>query len=127
MFKRIDHIEIVPSDVEKSLGFYQNILGFELKNRVQVNAPPMKEVIYLVLGDTMIEIISAEKPAMKSEELWQVGYRAMAVEVEDMEKAVDYLCEKGVEIARDPVDLGTSLRGEIKDPDGLTIELRKWK
>ena len=57
MFKRIDHIEIVPNDVEKSLDFYQNTLGFELKNRVQVNAPPMKEVIYLVLGDTMIEVI----------------------------------------------------------------------
>ena len=66
MFKRIDHIEIVPSNVEKTLDFYQTILGFNLKNRVQVDAPPMKEVIYLKLGDTMIEVISAEKPAMKS-------------------------------------------------------------
>jgi glyoxylase I family protein len=127
MFKRIDHIEIVPSDVERTLDFYQTILGFNLKNRVQVDAPPMKEVIYLKLGDTMIEVISAEKPAMKSEEAWQVGYRAIALEVEDMEKAVEYLRERGIGIAREPVDLGTSIRGEIRDPDGLTIELRKWK
>jgi glyoxylase I family protein len=127
MFKRIDHIEIVPSNVEKTLDFYQTILGFNLKNRVQVDAPPMKEVIYLKLGDTMIEVISAEKPAMKSEEAWQVGYRAIALEVEDMEKAVEYLKERGIAIAREPVDLGTSIRGEIRDPDGLTIELRKWK
>jgi glyoxylase I family protein len=127
MFKRIDHIEIVPSDVERTLGFYQTILGFNLKVRVQVDAPPMKEVIYLKLGDTMIEVISAEKPAIKSGEAWQVGYRAIALEVEDMEKAVEYLQERGIEMAREPVDLGTSIRGEIRDPDGLTIELRKWK
>jgi glyoxylase I family protein len=127
MFKRIDHIEIVPSNVEKTLDFYQTILGFNLKNRVQVDAPPMKEVIYLKLGDTMIEVISAKKPAMKSVEAWQVGYRAIALEVEDMEKAVEYLKERGIAIAREPVDLGTSIRGEIRDPDGLTIELRKWK
>ena len=127
MFKRIDHVEIVPHDLEKSLAFYQNILGFKLKNRVPVDAPPMKEVIYLVLGDTMIELISVEGPKMKSQEPWQVGYRAMALEVEDMEEAIRFLREKQVEITREPVDLGTSLRGEIIDPNGLMIELRKWK
>ena len=35
MFKRIDHIEIVPSNTEKSLEFYCKILGFELVNRIQ--------------------------------------------------------------------------------------------
>ena len=127
MFKRVDHEEIVPSDVERTLDFYQTILGFSLKARVQVDVPPMKEVIYLQLGDTVIEVISAEKPAAKSKEPWQVGYRAIALEVEDMEKAVEYLRERGIEMAREPVDLGTSIRGEIRDPDGLTIELRKWK
>ena len=127
MFKRIDHTEIVPRDPEKTLDFYQNALGFTLKRRVQVDAPPMKEVIYLALGDTMIEVISAENPSAKSEEPWQVGYRAIAIEVTDMEEAVNHLRTKGVEMSRDPVDLGTSIRGELKDPDGLTIELRQWK
>ncbi len=127
MFKRIDHVEIVPSDVERTLDFYQTILGFKLKVRVQVDVPGMREVIYLQLGDTVIEVISAEKPAVKSQEAWQVGYRAIALEVEDMEKAVEYLRKRGIKMAREPVDLGTSIRGEIRDPDGLTIELRKWK
>jgi catechol 2,3-dioxygenase-like lactoylglutathione lyase family enzyme len=127
MFKRIDHVEIVPSDVERTLDFYQTILGFKLKVKVQVDVPGMREVIYLQLGDTVIEVISAEKPAVKSQEAWQVGYRAIALEVEDMEKAVEYLRERGIKMAREPVDLGTSIRGEIRDPDGLTIELRKWK
>lgn len=127
MFKRVDHIEIVPRDAQKTLRFYTDILGFKIKSRHEINSPPMKEVIYLQLGDTVIEIISVDSPTAKSEFPWQIGYRAVALEVEDMVKAVDYLKRKGVDIAREPVDLGSSYRGEIRDPDGLIIELRQWK
>jgi glyoxylase I family protein len=127
MFKRIDHVEIVPMDPERTIGFYVDVLGFRLKSRKEVNAPPMREVIYLELADTVIEIISADAPRQKSEAPWEVGYRGLAIEVEDMAKAVSYLKGKGIAIAREPVDLGDSFRGEIRDPDGLIIELRQWK
>ena len=29
MFKRIDHVEIIPQDLEKTLKFYTEILGFK--------------------------------------------------------------------------------------------------
>ena len=127
IFKRIDHVEIVPSSPEQSIEFYADVLGFTIKSRNEVKAPPMKEVIYLELGDTVIEIISAANPKPKSENPWEVGYRGIALEVEDMGKAVAYLKEKGIAMAREPVDLGNSFRGEIRDPDGLVIELRQWK
>lgn len=127
IFKRVDHMELVPRDPEKTIDFYVNILGFGIKNRIEVKMPPMKEVIFLQLGDTVIEIISADNPKPKSEAPWEVGYRGIALEVENMTKAVDYLKGKGIAIARQPVDLGNSFRGEIRDPDGLIIELRQWK
>ena len=127
MFKRIDHVEIVPSDPEKTVEFYVNILGFRIRSRNEVKMPPMREVIYLELGDTVIEIISVDNPKPKSEAPWEVGYRGIALEVEDMAKAVDYLKDKGIAIAWGPMDLGDSFRGEIRDPDGLIIELRQWK
>ena len=127
MFKRVDHVEIVPRSAEKTIDFYVNVLGFKIKSRNEVKVPPMKEVIYLELGDTVIEIISADNPKAKSGNPWEVGYRGIALEVEDMSKAVDYLKDKGITIARGPVDLGDSFRGEIRDPDGLIIELRQWK
>ncbi len=58
MFKRIDHVEIVPSDPEKTVDFYVKIFGFRIRSRNEVKMPPMREVIYLELGDTVIEIIS---------------------------------------------------------------------
>lgn len=127
MFKRVDHVEIVSANPEQTIDFYVSIIGFKIRNREEVKMPPMKEVIYLELGDTMIEIISVDNPETKSEALWKVGYRGIALEVEDMPKAIEYLEDKGVAIALDPVDLGDCFRGEIRDPDGLIIELRQWK
>ena len=127
MFKRVDHVEIVPRRAEETINFYVNILGFRVKSRNEVKMPPIKEVIYLELGDTVIEIISVDNPKPKSKNPWEVGCRGIALEVEDMAKAVDYLKGKGIAIAREPVDLGDSFRGEIRDPDGLIIELRQWK
>ena len=108
MFKRVDHVEIVPRNAETTIDFYVNILSFRIRSRNEVKMPPMREVIYLELGDTVIEIISADDPNPKSEVLWEVGYRGIALEVEDMAKAVDYLEGKGIAIARKPVDLGDS-------------------
>lgn len=127
IFKRVDHVEIVPMNPDKTLDFYVSIIGFKIKSRNEVKMPPMKEVIYLELGDTVIEIISVDNPKPKSEALWEVGYRGLALEVEDMTEAVEYLLSKGIAIAQEPVDLGDSFRGEIRDPDGLVIELRQWK
>ncbi len=127
MFKRIDHVEIIPSDVEQTIDFYVNILGFKVKSRHEINRPPMKEIVYIELGDTVIELIAVDNPSPKSEEPWQVQYRGIALEVEDMDKAVEHLKSKGIEIVIPPVDLGDSFRGEIRDPDGLIIELREWK
>lgn len=127
IFKRVDHVEIVSKDAETTIDFYVNILGFKIKSRHEVKMPPMREVIYLELGDTVMEIISSDDPEPKSEAPWEVGYRGIALEVEDMAKAVDYLRDKGIAMAVEPVDLGDSFRGEIRDPDGLIIELRQWK
>jgi len=126
MFKRIDHVEITTGNMEKTLDFYTNILGFKVKERNPMNRPPFKEIVYITLGDTMIELLAFDNPAPPSAVAPQVGYRMMALEVEDMDKAVAFLKEKGVEISRPPVAIGKAKRGEIKDPNGLSIELRQW-
>jgi glyoxylase I family protein len=126
MFKRIDHVEIIPRNFEKTIDFYTNILGFKIKVRRKVDKPPLIEIVFLELKDTVIEIMWVENPAPPSQEPWQVGYPRLALEVENMDKAVEYLKDKGVEISLGPINLGTSKRAEIKDPDGLSIELRQW-
>ena len=127
IFKRIDHVEIVPKDPEKTIDFYVDVLGFKIKSRKTMTIAPMREIVYLELADTVIEVIAVDEPASQSEAPWEVGYRAIALEVTDMAEAIAYLQSKGVAITVKPADLGNSFRGEIRDPDGLSIELRQWK
>ena len=126
MFKRIDHVEIIPSDIEVSITFYTEILGFKIKQRKKVDTSPIKEVVYLELGDSMLELLVVEKPESSSKAEWQIGYRMLALEVKNMEETIKYLEDKGIDISWGPVDLGSSKRAEITDPDGLAIELRQW-
>ena len=80
---------------------------------------------FLQLGDTMLEFLKVKNPTATSEQ-WPVGYKRMALEVANMDKAVVYLASKGIKPTWGPVDLGKSKRAEVKDPDGLSIELRQW-
>ena len=127
MFKRIDHVEIVTGNIDATLKFYQNILGFKIKERIKMDMGGLLEIVFITLGDTMVEVLSVKDPAPATTNSMQAGYRIMAIEVEDMDKAVAFLKSKGVTISRPPTDLGESKRGEMLDNNGFTIELREWK
>jgi glyoxylase I family protein len=131
MFKKVDHVELVPTNMERSLKFYTEILGFKIQWRHKAEIPPVGEgeLVFIELGDTLIELFSAKNPAPASKGQWQVGYRRIALQVEDLDKAIKYLKAKGVEISSGPVAVEGPVAGkpvklaEIKDPDGLSIEL----
>lgn len=126
MFKRIDHIEIVTPDMDKSIAFYADVLGFKLRERRKVENPSLEEIAYLDLADTTIELMAVGSASSPSAAPWTAGYRMMAIEVDDMDRVVEYLKSKGVGLSRGPVLMGKSKRAEIKDPNGISIELRQW-
>jgi len=130
MFKRIDHIEIVTEQMERTVEFYVGILGFTMGSRERVPRSGMgvpMDIVYLELNGTMIELIrydgATPAPAPKDE---QLGYRMMALEVEDMTKATEYLKAKGVEVTWGPTTAQKFARAEIRDCNGFRIELRQW-
>lgn len=125
MFKRIDHVELAPADMEKTIAFYRDILGFSMKERQAIDMPPLRGIAYMTLGDTMVEFLDIADPE-PAPGPWAIGYKSLAIEVENMDEAVAFLKSKGVEIAWGPMDIGGPIRAEIRDPDGLTIELRQW-
>lgn len=125
MFKRIDHIEIITNNAEKTLGFYTGILEFKIKFRKRIDRPPIEEIIFIELNDTMVEFLVMKDADGVSTGQPRLGYRMMALEVEDMDKAIDYLKDRGVEISQAPVAVGAAKRAVIKDPDGVSIELKQ--
>jgi glyoxylase I family protein len=125
MFKRIDHVEITVSNLDRSIQFYTGVFGFKMKERLKPSAPEIEEIAFLTLGDTMLELLKM-KNFSPTPPGGHVGFRSMAIEVDDMDRAIEYLKKKGVEVSKGPVTLPTSKRAEIKDIDGLTVELRQW-
>ena len=128
MFKRIDHVEIVTDKPEETEAFYTKVLGFRVRARDRIERPGSAlDLIYLDLGGTTVELISYEgvavDPAPQKEHL---GYRMIALEVEDMDRATAYLKTKGVDIVWGPRVAPTYARAEICDPNGYHIELRQW-
>jgi len=126
MFKRIDHVEIVPSDYERAISFYCDVLGFTVRERVAIGLPHLREIVFLELADTVLELLDMVGPKPAADDDPRVGYRMMALEVDSMDEALGYLAGKGVEASRLPYPSAGGFRAEILDPDGLPIEIRQW-
>ena len=43
MFKKIDHVEITPSNMDRTIRFYTDIFGFTAEMRKKVDSPPLEE------------------------------------------------------------------------------------
>jgi glyoxylase I family protein len=131
MFKRIDHIELLTALPERAVAFYTGVLGFSERSRMRIPQTPdgPLDLVYLALGDTTLEVMCF--PEAKSQipergaELRQ-GWQCLALEVEDMDRALELLEAKGVEPAWGPMKRPEYARAEIRDPDGNPIELRQW-
>lgn len=131
MFKRIDHVEIVTDQPDRTIQFYTEVLGFKLRSRERVERPGggvSLNLAYLELGGTTVELITYEgikiAPAPTGEHL---GYNLIALEVDDMRATIEYLKTKGVGVVWGPlVRENRYARAEITDPNGYHIELRQW-
>lgn len=129
MFKRIDHVELVTDEPARAVKFYTEVLGFRLRDRDRIPSTPMGplDLAYLDLGGTTVELMSyPEQAPSRPVPGERLGYRMMAIEVEDMDEALAALKAKGVEASWGPVKRASYARAEIRDPDGNSIELRQW-
>jgi glyoxylase I family protein len=131
MFKRIDHIELLTAAPERAVDFYTGVLGFRERERMRIAQTPQGplDLVYLELGDTTVEVMcfpeAGSRIPERAAELRQ-GWQCLALEVEDMDGALNALKAKGVEPAWGPMKRPDYARAEIRDPDGNPIELRQW-
>src|SRR6185437_201087 len=100
MFKRIDHTELVTDKPDETVAFYTETLGFKVRARDRIpqsgTGGPL-DLVYLELGGTTVELLSypgAKVGAAPSG--IHLGYNLIALEVEDMQKALAFLKTKGV-------------------------------
>ena len=92
-WKGLHHVAIFTRDMEKSLRFYREVLGFKVTERFY-DEGEKAEIAFLDLGNTLLEII-----APSSGEGWSHSSSFhIALQVEDADRTFAELQAKGVPV-----------------------------
>jgi len=152
LIRAVDHINLVVSDLERSVTFYTELLGFRELRRAHLKGEWIEaiiglkdvsaDVVYVVApeGEPRLELLCFECPRGKSIPANSLahtfGLRHIALRVEDIQKMVIRLREAGVKVIADPVavptgvithDAGHKILCYFHDPDGILLELAEYR
>jgi catechol 2,3-dioxygenase-like lactoylglutathione lyase family enzyme len=152
MIRAIDHINIVVSDLERSVKFYTELLGFEKTNSAHMEGEWIEsivglkgvvaDVVFIVApaGEPRIELLSYKTPtgeAIPQNSMANtIGLRHIALRVDDIHSASEKLREAGVKLLSGPVivpgsvvthDAGHKMLCYFHDPDGTLLEITEYK
>jgi len=121
-----DHTNWRVRDLDASLGFYRDVLGFQPFGLEEYHRGERTIVSLRVTEDFILHLI----PDPEFERAPAGGYDHLALVVEDAEpdELAEYLREEGVEVEKQFESI-TGARGEgpalyLRDPDGYRIELK---
>lgn len=100
MVGKVDHIGIAVSNLEESIKFYEDVLGMKLHG-IEVVEEQKVKVAFLPIGDTEIELLEStdkEGPIAKFIEKKGEGIQHIAYRVDDIEKALEEMKQKGIRL-----------------------------
>ena len=125
MLNKVHHIAIICSNYEKSKDFYVNLL--ELPIISEVKRKERNDVILnLQVGNIQLEIFGMCNPPKRITHPEACGLRHLAFYVDDIEKTVEWLNQKGIECEEIRLDPITNKKMTFfRDPDDLPIELHE--
>jgi catechol-2,3-dioxygenase len=117
--KRLQHLVLWVSDVERSVRFYRDVLGFEVTRRYPnaafLKIPGSPDDHHLGLFEQTGVPGPDERVARMYHSAWEVG------DITDLVRARRRLIETGALVGSS--DHGMSLSLYAKDPDGLEFEI----
>ena len=114
MFKGLDHLVVAVKDLDAAVGRYETIYGTSVSDRSEAPQAGMK-MAFFRFDDSYVELVSnlgSEGPIAKRLEERGEGVHLIAMKVDDLEKAVAELREKGVRLVGDPGP-GNPIRGQV--------------
>jgi len=152
LIKAIDHINIVVSDLERSVRFYTGLLGFREIRRAHLEGEWIESVVglkgvsanvvYIVApdGEPRIELLCYHTPSgvtvPENSIANTTGLRHIALRVENLQALADRLKRAGVKMIGAPVtvpqavvkhEAGDKTLLYFYDPDGVILELAEYR
>lgn len=151
MIRGIDHLNIVVTDLARSLRFYCDVLGFTQTHEARLEGEWIERIVGLrgvkaravfivaPTGEPRIELLCYEAPRgqapVENSRANTVGLRHLAFRVDDMAATVAQLRAAGVTLFSDPVRVpggvvkfaaGDKTLVYFLDPDGVLLELAEY-
>ncbi len=151
MITAIDHINIVVADLERSIKFYTELLGFKLIRTAHLQGDWIEQVVglknvsadvaYVIApaGEPRIELLHYKSPPGQHVPENSIantrGLRHLAFRVKDIHPLVQRLKQAGVRLFGEPVtvpagvvrhDAGDKTLIYFTDPDGVILELAEY-
>jgi catechol 2,3-dioxygenase-like lactoylglutathione lyase family enzyme len=129
------HIGISVADLEESIAWYKEMLGFEEVMRMD-QGKTIKEmkIGHVKRGNCYIELfeVAGSKPLPEyrrdpNADLAVHGLKHFGLQVDNLHAALEELKAKGVEIAMEPVDTPGVAFAFIRDNSGNAFELIEFK
>jgi glyoxylase I family protein len=114
--RSFNHAALRVSDVNKSMEFYEKVVGLKRIERPNFPFPGA----WYGIGGNALHLISSENHGRKPDPLGP----HVAFEVEDFDETRRTLKEMGIEFLEAPAGMGAGRQLWILDPDGNTVELR---
>lgn len=111
---KVHHFAIEVSDLEKSIAFYECMVGYHLEKRFQWGT---ERIAFLKLGSSRLELVQPERfvPRLSNYHL--------AFEVEDVKEVCDRLVGDGYSLEEGPFTWETGCKSVFfSGPDGELLE-----
>ncbi len=118
----IGHIAIRITDIERSLDFYVNKMGFEEMFRLDRDGALW--IVYLRVTDDQYVELFPGGDGDRAPHPEAIGYNHLCFTVDDLDAVIARLAERGVELTRPKkVAIDGNAQAWVEDPDGHRIEL----
>ena len=140
--ERLHHTGLTVTDLDASLAFYCDVLGFEIVFTQEKRGGYLAEIVgYPEAHVRMAQLAlpgSAQRlelfqylrpePVVRRPEAREIGLTHVCLVVDDVERATERLVAAGAEAPTRPVlvDTGANAGGRgvyVRDPDGIILEL----
>ncbi|MGD0610260.1 MAG: VOC family protein [Anaerolineales bacterium] len=127
-FEDFQHVTVTVSDIDKSMAFYRDLLGFPVLGRLNYHDESGLVIYFLDIGrNALLEIFSFKAPVKPSGFIYddhQRGLRHIGFMVKNVDATAMRLKKARVEFTLEPFDAPGDVRiAFFKDPDGTLIEM----